>query len=504
MTRPSTRSAQPARWLLAALVVLIAVALAWVLLGATESALNVWSRLRELPAWSRWLFLVVIVALAAGSGWLVWRLLHPGQPRVPRAEPIARAQVEARLRALPPADPAAQRAEQELADSDRRRDSAQLYVALFGDISAGKSALMTALAPHSAARSDVLGGTTRAVTQAAVTLADGLRVQLADVPGLGEIGGQAWAALAHAEASRAHALIYVVDAELTRTQDAELRRVGAFGKPLLLALNKADRYSAAELATLIERLRTRYADLVTAVIPVQAGGREQLRHAHADGSNEVIDRARTPQLQALTAALAGIADLGPAALEPARAQAVLAAIDASLTAREQALRGEHSAACVRKYTRRAVIGALAAVAPGTDLIIQGALATALLRELAALHDLRVRDLDLDRLVEHAGGLVRTSTSITLAIAGNALKAFPGLGTISGGLLHAVAYGLIFDSLGRAVATTLEQTKSLDRTATLNAFEAELQRPGRERLELLVGIARDALRERERPDDERPQ
>ena len=83
-------------------------------------------------------------------------------------------------------------------------------------------------------------------------------------------------------------------------------------------------------------------------------------------------------------------------------------------------------------------------------------------------------------------------AVTLAIAGNALKAFPGLGTVGGGLVHAVAYGLVFDSLGRAVAATLAQARRLDREATLAAFEQELQRPSRERLALVMEIAREAL------------
>jgi len=51
--------------------------------------------------------------------------------------------------------------------------------------------------------------------------------------------------------------------------------------------------------------------------------------------------------------------------------------------------------------------------------------------------------------------VRTALPLLLAVAGNAAKAFPGVGTLAGGLMHAVAYGLIFDALGRAVVQTLE-------------------------------------------------
>ncbi len=484
------RPSQPARWLIAALIALVAAALAYLLIGATDSALAVWARLEAMPGWVRIAFLIALGALGLAAGWLIWRVLHPGAARAPKSEPIVRERIEARIAALPVDDATVQAAQTELADSDRRRTTRRLYVALFGDISAGKSALMAALT-GTPARIAVTGGTTREIAHADVTVDDRLALDLADVPGTNEVDGERWAALARAEADRAHALIYVADGEPTRAQDAELRRIGGFGKPLLLALNKSDRYAPAELAQLLERLRARYADLATAVLPIQAGGVERL---HLDDGS-AVERPRTPRLQPLIAALQEIARMGPEAFEPARERAVLAGLDRTLSGREVALRAERSAAVVKKYTRRAVIGALAAVAPGTDLIIQGALATAMVRELTGIHGLGVRDIDIDGLIARAGGLVRTTTSVTLAIAGNALKAFPGLGTIGGGLLHAVAYGLVFDSLGRAVSATLAHTASLDREATLSAFEAELKRPGRERLDLLIGLARDVLNER---------
>ena len=484
------RRTRPARLLLALLVALAAGALAYLLVGATDSALAVWAKLRDAPQWLRVGFLALLGVLGLAAGWIVWRLLNPAPPRKPVAEPLVRERIEQRAAALPERDPVATDVQRELADGDARRESGRLYVALFGDISAGKSSLMQALSGI-ASRSDVVGGTTREVAHAQVEAGDELALDLADVPGSNEIDGAQWQALAHAEAARAHALVYVADAEPTRAQDAELRAIGRFGKPLLLALNKADRYSEAERTQLLERLRARYADIAMRVLPVQAGGTEVLRLA--DGTP--VERARRVDVEALLIALRAIAARGPAAFEPAREQSLLAEVDRKLDARERELRQRDAAVIVRKYTRRAVVGALAAVAPGTDIIIQGALGTAMVRELAGVHGLRMRDVDVDGLIANAGSLVRTSTAVTLAIAGNALKAFPGLGTVGGGLVHAVAYGLVFDSLGRAVAATLAQARGLDREATLAAFEQELKRPSRERLALVLELAREALDER---------
>ena len=484
------RKSRPARWLLALLVALAAATLGYLLVGATDSALTVWAKLRDAPEWLRIGFLVLLGLLGLVAGWIVWRLLNPGPARAPVAEPLVRERIEQRAQALPEHDAVAADIQRELADSDARRTGGRLYVALFGDISAGKSSLMQALS-GTATQSDVIGGTTRDIAHAEVDAGDGLTLDLADVPGSNEVDGAQWQALAHAEAARAHALVYVADGEPTRAQDAELRAIGRFGKPLLLALNKADRYRGEELAQLLERLRGRYADVAMRVLPVQAGGTELLRLE--DGGQ--VERPRVAEVAVLLDTLRAISARGAGAFEPAREQSVLAAVDARLAERERQLREAQSTTVVRKYTRRAVIGALAAVAPGTDLIIQGALGTAMVRELASVHGLRMRDVDIDGLIANAGSIVRTSAALTLAIAGNALKAFPGLGTVGGGLVHAVAYGLVFDSLGRAVAATLAQARGLDRQATLDAFEEQLKRPSRERLAVVLDIAREAFEER---------
>jgi hypothetical protein len=159
-------------------------------------------------------------------------------------------------------------------------------------------------------------------------------------------------------------------------------------------------------------------------------------------------------------------------------------------------REEKADQLVSAYARRAVIGALAAVAPGTDLIIQGVLATQLLKELSKLYDVPVKEMEIDSFLQLAGGKVRNMTAVTLAIAGNALKAFPGVGTLAGGLVHAVAYGMIFDSLGRAACATLASRGALRPVPAAEAFEDLLN----ERLEEgAVRFAKLALDQKGRED-----
>jgi GTPase SAR1 family protein len=490
LQRSAPGASQWLRWLAAAAVLLATFAGLHALLGLVDSTVLFWQRLQELPLLLSGALAAAALALIGVSGWLMWRLLRPRRQRVAQIEPIERPRIESRIEAL--GEPAAVLTE-ELRELDRRRQADIVQVALFGEISSGKSSLLRALAPDSSPSVGVVGGTTRQVLQARGLLPDGRSLQVADVPGSNESGGEGRAALARDEAARAHALVFVADGDLTRSQDAELRQLLACGRPLVLALNKSDRYREDERDTLLQRLRQRYPGPQVQVVAISAGGTETVQREFPDGRVEHSERALPTRIAPLQKALTSIVARGTTQLEPAREMATLTRIDQRLTLTEIEQRQQQSDACVSRYTRRAVLGAMAAVAPGTDLLIQGALATAMIRELCAIHELPARDIDLDSLIARAGGSARNSTALLLAIAGNALKAFPGAGTLGGGLVHALAYGLIFDALGQAVAKTLASSRALDRDATLQAFAAQLAAPGRERLKALAGLAWDAAR-----------
>ena len=54
-----------------------------------------------------------------------------------------------------------------------------------------------------------------------------------------------------------------------------------------------------------------------------------------------------------------------------------------------------------------------------------------------------------------------------------MKAFPGLGTLAGGALHAVTYGMIFDALGRSLNETLASRGELATLPVINRFTENL-------------------------------
>jgi hypothetical protein len=125
---------------------------------------------------------------------------------------------------------------------------------------------------------------------------------------------------------------------------------------------------------------------------------------------------------------------------------------------------------IRSATRKAVIGAMAAVSPGTDILVQGYIGTAMTQELCSLYGATPRDLDIEEFLSLGESKAGRALPLSMAVAGNGLKAFPGLGTVAGGLAHAVAYGLIFDALGRSLISTLSRHGELVPDAAANEFE----------------------------------
>ena len=473
-------------------------ALLWLLFAAAERALALAQRFLALPTWLQWTLGSVLALFAAAGLMVLWWLLRPRRRRRPLPAPD-RGTLEQRIGQLRErgADTGALAAE--LGELDRRRAGARIYVALFGEISTGKSSLIRALVPHAQTASDVRGGTTREVGHYDGVLPDGRSLVLADVPGSRESGGEAHETVAREEALRAHAVIYLCAGDLNRGQADELRWLADFGKPLLLVLNKADQWTPVEREQLLGRLRQQSRGIASAVLAISAGGSERYQRELADGSTESVERQRRPAIEPLRQALDRLTAPGAEGLEDLREHAVLAGLHERTGTLEAQTRADEAQRIVRKYARRAIVGALAAIAPGSDLVIQGVLAAGLTRALAELYAVKVSDVQIEDFVEQARLTLRTGSSIVLAVAGNALKAFPGLGTLGGGVLHAFAYALIFDSMGRALAASLAERHALDQHDAGARLKELLADTGSTRLRHLASLTMEAVRERDHTD-----
>ncbi|MDJ0710419.1 MAG: 50S ribosome-binding GTPase [Woeseiaceae bacterium] len=483
---------------IAVVVLLVFIIATGALLFISESALNVWDRLREGPAALLYAYVAVMLLLVIAAFWLIWRLVVKRQiapAKTAAAQPLTRNDIESRMREAARAGVDVSVAQSELKELAARRDS--IHLCFFGEVSSGKSSLIKALVPEANVVVDVVGGSTDDVRHYRWRDDEGAEILLTDVPGIG--GTEAGLTeLATTEATRASVVLFVCDSDLTRPEIEAVKALLGFDKPLVLVLNKADRFSADEQAELMHKLLERI-DAVGGeierdhVVAVTAGGEIDVIERAADGSEQQVRRTRPADIGVLVVAINRLlADAGES-LDARRERAVFQMAAARLAEAEKVYREQRSEQIIRSATRKAVVGALAAISPGTDILIQGYVGTSMTQELCRLYGAAPRDLDIEEFLSLSQGRVGKAVPLSLAVAGNGLKAFPGLGTVAGGLAHAVAYGLLFDALGRSLVQTLSRHGELLPEVAAKEFEEGIS----EYLEAGVGrIARMALEEKQ--------
>ena len=442
-----------------------------VLLQLTESALSIWQMLDQMSPALLVFYAAAMLGLVSLIGVVSWLLLRPrGSRQVdqqPTLEPVDRGSLDQALEKAERAGVDTQTAREELQELDRRIEAAKRHVVFFGPVSSGKSTLIRAISGELAIQVDARSGTTEEVSHYPYSASDLPDLMLTDAPGILDLD-QDRAALAREEARRADLIVYVCEGELTRDQFEELSVLRGFERPFLLALNKSDRYSERELEAILQRLAEQLPGVELVV--VQAGGQESLVRIDAEGRETTEVRERPPRYDALLRAIRSRFERDADRLTSLRDESLVRLGAEKLAQATDRHRQEQSEQLIKGYSRKAMVGAVAAVSPGTDVLVQGYLGVQMVRELSELYGVKAHQADMDEFVHLAGQHVGKRLTLLLALSGNVLKAFPGVGTVSGGLIHAVAYGMIFEGLGKAVAKTLQENGSLERSRALNYFE----------------------------------
>lgn len=492
------------RWILAAAIVLGSLMFLLFIFYATQTALNVWDRLQQLPSGLFYLYLVLIGFFIVASLGLALKLILGGsRPRANHQNantPPTAEQIAAEIQQIEAAGMDISPFKAELARLNARKETGQINIAFFGEVSTGKSSIIKALLPNAGVEISLRGGSTREIYEYLWQTEAGDRLLLTDLPGRNEAEGYL-DELARDEAVRAQIVVYVVDSDLSRSQFDDIQELYTFGKPLIIAFNKSDLYTDAEKQQLQTRIQSHFMPttgeahetpplLIPSVVFIQSGGLEEVVRVYPDGREEIVQRQRKIDVSALSSRLQTEIDNRIEWLDSLRDASVFSLVHSKLDETRASFRREQAEKIVRAGTRNAVIGALASISPGTDLIIQGVIGTRMVQELCKLYDVPIKQIDIDQFFDFSQNQMKKSIPLILAVAGNGLKAFPGLGTVAGGLVHAVAYGLIFDALGHAVALTLEQRGALKAAPAALKFREMLSGNLEERTKTLARLVVD--------------
>ncbi len=492
------KSGSKFRRVLAVAVVLVTLLLLLFLFSATRSALDVWERLQGLPQPLFYTYIALISAVIVSSLLLIYKLLKPSQLSPDyKIEEVTEENILKELDHAETVGMETSEMRREIEQLQARKETGRIYVALFGDVSTGKSSIVKALLPEATASAlnidiNVRGGSTQEIKKYTWKSTSGDELVLTDLPGRNEASGELDAAVRD-EAIRAQIVVYVTDSDLSRSQFDDIQQLKSFGKPMIVALNKSDRFSDEEKQLISERFNTNLnsdSDMLIQQVFVQSGGEEEVVKIFPDGREEKVVRKRKADIASLAQTLQDEIDKQSTALETLRDASVFVLVKQKLDVAKDDFRQQKAEEIIKSSTRKAVLGALASVSPGSDLVIQGVLGTQLVKGLCALYDVPVKQLDIDNLLDFSTGQIKKSVPLILAVAGNGMKAFPGIGTVTGGLTHAVAYGLIFDALGRAVNKTLQQRGKLKPAPAAITFKEMLSEDLESRAKLFAKLVFD--------------
>ena len=340
-----------------------------------------------------------------------------------------------------------------------------LHIAAFGRVSTGKSSLLNALiGDHRFTVSPLHGETLTSSMQPWSEIEAG-GVYLIDTPGLDEAGGEERELLAREVANRADLVIFVLDGDITQSERASLSTLVQQGRPVLVALNKKDLYTEAELESLLLSIRSKTAGLVNAsdVMAVAADPRAQKIVAiDSEGIETAAERPRRRDIEQLKLRLWDIFEAEGKTLVALNASLFAADLSDQVGKRILKARREIGDRVVRTYCVGKGIAVAFNPVPVADLF-----AAAFVDVGMVVHLSRVYDLPLSR--REAGTLVRVIVAEAAALMGtvwalhfvsSALKVGTlGLSTVlTAGAQGAIAYYSTY-VVGRVAAEYLSHGKS---------------------------------------------
>lgn len=282
----------------------------------------------------------------------------------------------------------------------------ELHIAVFGRVSVGKSALGNALLGREAFATGVLHGTTQARDTQRWQEVAGQGLHLIDTPGINELSGEQRERLAFDVAAISDLVIFVVDGDMTQSEVDALATLAQTRRPLLLALNKADRYSDDERERLLARLREHASGLVRAenVIACAALPADTIVvQVNADGSETQTRAPQQADVAALSARLREIAEHEGKTLAALNAGLFAGDLSDRVAVRVAAARRELADRVIRNYCLAKGVAVALNPIPVADLLAAASLDVALVVHLGKVYGLPLTRAEAGTLIATIGG-----------------------------------------------------------------------------------------------------
>lgn len=363
----------------------------------------------------------------------------------------------------------------------------ELHIAAFGRVSVGKSALLNALLGRNEFKIGVLHGTTTRAEQHAWRKSESGGIHVIDTPGIDELDGEQRERIAHTAAERVDLVLFVVEGDITDTELTALELLVRPERPMLLVLNKVDRYSSNDREALLSKLRARVHGIVAPenVIATSANPRSRIViRVDANGVEQEREEAMAPDVRGLQERIVQLLEQEGRTISALNAGLMAAKMSDQLGKRLIEVRKEVAQSLLHTYCLTKGVAVGLNPVPVADLVAAAGLDVALVVHLSRIYGLPLTKTEAGQLI----GTICAQLALLM-------------GAIWG--VHVVASALKGLSVGLSTALTAGAQGALAYYATLitgKAAEQYLQNgkswgdygPKRAVAEILQSIDRDSI------------
>jgi len=178
----------------------------------------------------------------------------------------------------------------------------EIHIAAFGRVGTGKSSLLNALLGRKAFSTSPLHGETQFQQRSHWDSVNSDHVVLIDTPGIDELEGESREEMAQSVARVSDIVLMVCEGDMTETEYEAAASLAGRRRPLLLVLNKSDRYGVDELDALLQHLKDRCKGFIEPdnILAASADPRpEQVIRIDEAGHEHSSERPRNPDTREL-------------------------------------------------------------------------------------------------------------------------------------------------------------------------------------------------------------
>jgi small GTP-binding protein len=321
-----------------------------------------------------------------------------------------------------------------------------IHIAVLGRVSVGKSSVLNALIGEPRFSTSALHGETKQNEIAQWDEQESGSLFLIDTPGINEIDGEARERMAREVSQRSDLVLFVIDGDMTDSEYSALQGLAQEHRPLLLVLNKCDRYSAAQREDLRNSLLSRLEQIIAPENLVEVAADPAPRiviTVDAEGREIESERPSPPDVTDLKDRIWEILEAEGKTLAALNASLFAGDLSDKVGARVLATRRQLGEKVIRNYSLVKGIAVAINPVPIADLVSAVAVDVSMVAHLSEVYGLPMTRSQSGTLIKAISGqlLLLMGTTWLVHLASSLLKAgSAGLSTVlTAGAQGAVAY-----------------------------------------------------------------